>query len=426
MKDISLRVTEIISKHLPVNAKVGVAISGGSDSMCLISIILKTGVIEKKNLSVINVEHGIRGDESVRDSAFVRSFCVANNLKLHFSAFDIPSLAAKNKRSIETEARLVRREFFSSLIESGEIEYVLTAHNASDQTETVLMHIFRGSGIGGLKGMGELDGYICRPLITSTKEEILSYVKSSGIEFVEDSTNNQLDYARNYLRLEIIPRIKEKWPGLDQAIANLSSAASSYLPDEPNENSVDAAWASGEEIIKLFKAAGLNVDYTKAHIEAVLGLTNRENGAGVDLPHGFRAQKENGKLAVFKKTLKCSDCISSNQTEFAIGEVKCSVLEAEIKPDKKRTVFDLDKVPPGAIYRTRRNGDRFRPVAGREKLLSDYLNDKKIPKRMRDLLVLLAKDNEVYVIAGIAVSEKVKIDESTKRARLLTTQGGQQ
>lgn len=420
MLDIKSKVADIISRNIPAGASVGVAVSGGSDSMCLISIILETGIIPLDKLSVINIEHGIRGEESLRDSAFVAEYCASHRLSLHYKSYDVPAMALASSRSIETEARLARKSFFDELIQSKSIDYVLLAHNASDQTETVLMHIFRGSGINGLRGMGELDGRLCRPLLTSSKEEILAYCAENGVQYVLDSTNLDSDYTRNYLRNEVIPVIKNKWPALDDAVSKLSKSAQEVEADGFTGILLPVEKLSGTNVIRLFNNAGLKVDYEKKHVDAVISLAASSTGQGVDLPHGYRAVKEYGCIAVYRKEERVGGAIPFGTGEFTVNGVRCAETNAAPEVNKEGTTLDPDKVPAGAVYRNRKSGDRFTPVGGKGRLLSDYLTDKKIPLRLRDKLVLLASGKEIYAIVSLAVGEKAKIDGNTVRAVKVT------
>lgn len=415
------KVKDILSRNLPTEGSVGVAVSGGSDSMCLLDCLTRYDLIEKSRITVINAEHGIRGKESLRDSFFVKEYCEKHGLRLVQESADIPKLAKQSDRSIETEARIFRKRIFERLINEKQVSAVLLAHNLNDRTETVLMHIFRGSGLKGLVGMTEHDGYIIRPLIDCDKTEILKYVRENNVPFVEDSTNADDTYSRNFLRLKVLPLIRARYEGLDRAVANLSDIAALSSNAEGVKYEDESALIktdnlTGSAVIAAFENAGLTVDYTKKHIDAVVALKDKSTGAGVDLPHGYRAEKESGVVRIFQKTDSQEIDVPLQKGETVIGERVVTVTETSPRADKTDTVLALDKLPKNAVIRTRREGDVFTPYGGGTKPLSDWLIDKKIPRYKREQLLFVASGKEVFAVIGVCTGEKVKIDKDTKNA----------
>ncbi len=415
------KVSDILGRELPKEGKVGVAVSGGSDSMTLLDCIIRYSLVAKERVTVINAEHGIRGKESLRDSFFVKDYCEKHGLRLAFFSADIPARARESGRSLETEARIFRKEIFDRMIGSGEVSAVLLAHNMCDRTESVLMHIFRGSGLKGLIGMTARDGYIIRPLIDCDKTEIMEYIRENSVPYVEDSTNADDTYSRNFLRLRILPLLRERYNGLDRAIANLSTAAALALGESGVEKDGDSAVVplgklTGDSVIAAFGCAGLCVDYEKKHIDAVIALGDKNAGAGVDLPHGYRAERESGGVRIFRKTERTEGERPFTLGESEVGGATVTVTQVPPTANKRDTVLDADKLPSGAVIRTRRRGDVFTPYGGGSKSLSDWLIDKKIPRYKRDRLLYVAAGGEVYAVIGVCTGEKVKVDEGTKNA----------
>ncbi len=414
------KVADILNRNLPESGKVGVAVSGGSDSMSLIDCVVRYGLIDKDRIVVINVEHGIRGEESLRDSFFVKEYCERNGLRLIRESADIPSRAKQSGRSIETEARIFRKSVFDRLVKS-EVRAILLAHNLNDRTETVLMHIFRGSGLKGLVGMTEHDGYIIRPLINCDKSEILAYIRENDVPYVEDSTNADDAYSRNFLRLKVLPLLRERYGGLDRAIANLSDIAALTVSPQCVEKDGDSAVIkegdlSGGTVIFALEKVGLAADYTKKHVDSVLALKEKPTGTGVDLPHGFRAERESGGVRVFRKTERRETEIPFCIGKTVVGDRTVEITRTQSEADKTGTVLDVDALPDGAVIRTRRDGDIFTPFGGGSKPLSDWLIDKKIPRYKRETLLYVAAGSEIYAVVGVCTGEKAKITESTKNA----------
>ena len=423
MDGLSRKVKSIVMQ-CACRSTVCVAVSGGSDSMCLLDCLLRNELIDKSRLSVVNVDHGIRGGESERDSEFVRRYCEDNGLRLIFRKADIPALAAASGRSIETEARIFRRALFEEIVSHGDADVIMTAHNADDRTETLLMHIFRGCGLQGLVGMTMRDDFIVRPLINSQKSEILAYIAEYGVPYVEDSTNKYDEYTRNFIRLRVLPLIKTRYPGVESALERLSFVAEKALESlegstEKDGDSVKISLPPTEQKVRAaFISAGLTTDYTAEHIASVKGLERM--GAGVDLPHGYRAELESDCVRVFGKTAELNAEAPFSVGSILLGDITVSVKECPPVITKTDTAIDLGKIPRGAVIRTRRRGDRFRAIGGGEKSLSDWLIDKKIPRFKRRRLLYIASGAEVLCVIGVATGEKLKIDEKTAKAALVS------
>ena len=197
-----------------------VGFSGGADSTLLLSLLS-----EQHDLTVYaaHLNHGIRGTEAERDEQFCRSFCEENSIPLFVRRLDIPLLSQMRGTGLEETARTERYAFFQSLCAEHSIDSIATAHNASDNAETILFHLIRGCGPDGLCGIPPVRENIIRPLIYCTKDQILAYCRENGIVYVTDSTNADTAYTRNYLRHEILPRMKALNPSLEISFSSLAS-----------------------------------------------------------------------------------------------------------------------------------------------------------------------------------------------------------
>ena len=199
---------------------VGVALSGGRDSVALFYALKQAG----ENIVAINVEHGIRGENSLKDSEFVKEFCKAQGVKLYSFSVDVPTFAKAQGYTIEQAARVLRYQVFDKAVEDGLCDIVAIAHHADDLAETLLMRILRGTGTKGLVGMRAFDGRYIRPLLDFTREDINAYIEANNLPYVDDETNDDLAYTRNYLRAELA-RLKERYPDMEAAFARLSRVA---------------------------------------------------------------------------------------------------------------------------------------------------------------------------------------------------------
>ena len=203
----------------PKGARVLCAVSGGADSMCLLALLLQTGAYE---LAAAHFEHGIRGEESLRDCAFVESYCRDRGVPCFVGRADVPALAAKSGLGLEEAARKLRYAFLERTAEEEGYDFIATAHSADDNAETVLFHLARGTGPAGLCGIPARRGKIIRPLLALTRAEIEEALAASGTPHVEDSTNQDESYSRNRIRRAVMPVLKELNPAFPEAVARMS------------------------------------------------------------------------------------------------------------------------------------------------------------------------------------------------------------
>lgn len=201
----------------------GVAVSGGADSMCLLYVLREIAPRWNLHLSVVHIDHGIRGEASRADAEFVRQQAAALGLFFHLHEANLSS----TDENLEQAARKVRQEFYGDLIASGAVDRVATGHTRSDQAETVLYRLFRGAGLAGLRGVLPVtNSGLVRPLLDVTREEIEAWLRERGIEWREDETNLHRTFARNRLRHEFLPMIREAFnPRLDEVLAHLAVLA---------------------------------------------------------------------------------------------------------------------------------------------------------------------------------------------------------
>lgn len=403
--------------------KLALAVSGGKDSMAMLHTFLKN--INKKRFFVVTVHHNLRGDEGRRDRDFVIDFCRQHGVERVVYEEDIPAFCADNKYTVEQGARIRRREIFKDIVKSGKAERVCTAHHLSDNVESILMHIFRGSGLKGLCGMNIDDGFLLRPMLDCSRPAIDAYIEKYEVPFVEDSTNASVDYTRNRLRREIIPLIKSVYGGLDNNVARLSERAEEIydyidgscrqfsvadkeviIPLEvfDKENAIVA-----QTVINAVDSITTRVDLTSKHIRSIRALKDKQSGASVDLPFGLKAHRQSDCIALaFVKNTEYAGVIDG-YGEYDLGDRSLIVS----KDFRSGLVCDLDKLK-GCEIRNRRYGDTFKRYKGGSKSLGDYFTDKKVPKRLRDNAVVIAKDNVVYLLPEYEIGDCVKVDENTQ------------
>lgn len=412
--------------------RIAVALSGGKDSMALFHYALNNADALGIQVIALNVEHGIRGKESKNDSLFVKEYCQKLGVPILEYAVNCPKIAKEQKLSLEQAARKLRYECFFDAIERGKCDKVATAHHQSDNVESILFNLFRGSGIKGLCGIEQnFENKIIRPLLNASREDIDQYVEQNAIPYVTDQTNFDDDYTRNFLRLNVIPQIKKAFPEIEKSLNRfadvcktedefLHSLASQKVVLTDNSAQIllpcEKALFNRAVVIAL-KSLGVKKDWEKSHIDSVYSLCEKQNGAKVNLLCGITAIREYDKitLCLLKKSQDKPLPLLFGTFDFCGKQITLNKLDRNQVSDLKTGFYlDADSLPTTAVIRTPQNGDVFTKFGGGTKKLCDYLTDKKIPQRLRTTLPIIADENTVYAIFGIAVSDKAKITQATK------------
>ena len=418
---------------------IAVALSGGKDSVALLYSLLsvkdKLGIIVK----AVNIEHGIRGATSKRDSMFVADLCQKLSVPLKTYQLDCVKFSEENRYGIEEGARIARYDCFKSAIGEGFCDKVATAHHLSDSVETLLFNLFRGASLSGMTGIKSErnNGKIIRPFADTPKSEIEKYVADNGLPFVDDETNFESVYSRNYIRNEIMPVVSARFPEAEKSIGRFLKIAESendFLEELAKKSltrdgnayviSIDTPdCIFARSVVLAMKSLGIAKDYVKLHVDAVLSLKNLVNGSKISLPRNVYAAREYDKIAIYKAVK--SD--GNFEKPFALGYIDGAIGKlsfGEINEKEKNVnelkygrslVFDLNKLPKSAVIRYKRSGDYFKKFGGGRKKLNDYFTDKKIPLRLRDSIPLVCAGSEVYIICGIEISDLIKVDKGTEK-----------
>ena len=428
------KILDFIKKHKLVKPGevVGVGVSGGIDSMSLLHFLNTNKQLLDIEVVAIHVNHGIR-EESFDESRFVMQKCKDMGVRVYKFSIDAPKLGKEKKLSIETAAREGRYGVFEALVRKDIVDKIALAHHQSDQAETILMHLFRGCGVSGARGMEPIrDKIYIRPMLPVSKEEINIYSSLNGIEFVEDSSNADISYSRNYVRNVVMKDILEKWPNAIEAINNFASCVSDdddYIKSMLNTNALlvdeklvqmpcsyfyGSSAVYSRMVFKVLSLIGVKADIERKHIEMIKELaTEHENGKKIKLPCDVTVSKEYNYLTfennyvekpTLSKPLKCGEFEIESLGKLCVKRAKTDKMN-----DEKALYFDYRKIPKEARWRYREEGDVFTKFGGGTKKLKSFLIDKKVPARVRDYLPVLAYENEVFVVAGIEISEKVKV-----------------
>ncbi|SDN48103.1 tRNA lysidine(34) synthetase TilS [Acetanaerobacterium elongatum] len=426
-----------------------VCVSGGADSMALLHLLYSIREQYSITLSVCHVNHGIRGKEALRDQRLVEDTCRRIGIPCKTVAMDVPALARERGLSLEECGRQVRYEAFERLANQFNAR-IATAHTLSDSIETMLLNLARGTGLKGLCGIPPVRGRIIRPLIAVTREEVEQYCLNNNIKYETDSTNLQRDYARNRIRMDIIPVLKEINPSLEQTIARELCALSG---DEEFINSetikaLNACEQNGRykiDLLLTLNPAILNravltilkryhVLPQSGHVHRIAGII-KQNGGCVTLTTNTYAEVKDGFLSVnVHNTSEAIDyCVPFCEGESLLGtglsvmvtvlpikEYQNTICSKKIHPNLLKNGLDYDKIIRTAVFRPRKEGDKLTLTARRcTKTLKKLFNEQKIPPEQRGLLPVLADETGVLWVEGFGCSPRAEITEATKRVAVI-------
>jgi len=422
---------------LTKNQTIAVALSGGKDSVCLLHLLLSAKDRLSITVKAINVEHGIRGESSVKDSEFCKKLCEAYGVPIECYSVNAPVFAKENGLSEETAARILRYDCFNNALIAGFCDKIATAHHQSDNFETLLFNVFRGASLKGACGISKTanDGKIIRPLLSVSREDIEKYVEENKLPYVTDESNYCCDYSRNYIRNVIIPAINERFPSAEKnamRFASLLREEDDFL-DSLAEKLIrrNEVALSDDDVLfrraclKVMKNEGFTADYGAVHLQSLVRLKNLQCGSTICLKDGLSAYRTHNSV-IFEKSDKPE---TDYEIPFALGDFYLGDYLLKIERSERKNdgylYFDLDKVPYNTVIRTKRQGDVITAFGGNTKKLKKYLCDKKIESRRSADFPLLAWQSEIIAVCPIDISERIKIDEKTvNTARIVCTKQG--
>lgn len=436
------RVQAFVARHnlFVPQARVLVALSGGADSVALLHILLRLGY----QCHVVHCNFHLRAEESNRDERFVTNLCETLGVKCEVVHFDTQAYAAEQKVSIEMAARELRYREFERIRQALALDVVAVAHHQDDAVETLLLNLIRGAGINGLTGMKVKNGYVVRPLLCLTRDEIIDYLEGLGQVYVTDSTNLTDEYARNKVRLQLLPLMQQINPAASANIArsatHLADAAHIYNKViegncrhmvEPKDGGIDIDIASLQA-----------VDAPETHLYEILA------------PYGFHARQvsdiyrslggESGRMFYTSEYMLLKDRQVLAVRPVVVTEAVEYTLPCEgtlelpdgvtIKVERLSTddawrvpkradvlCIDAERLHYPLVMRHAREGDRFSPFGMRgTKLMSDFYTDLKMSLLDRQRQWLLCCGNDIVWAVGLRGSERYRIADRPKEIIMLT------
>ncbi|MBQ8566560.1 MAG: tRNA lysidine(34) synthetase TilS [Clostridia bacterium] len=398
--------------------KVIIGFSGGADSSLLLHYFSK----KAEKVVCVHVNHMIRGKEADRDEEFCKNVCEKYGVELASYRLDIPALARERGKGIEETARDERYRVFEKERFSRGFDAILTAHNADDNVESVIFNLARGTGLNGLCGIKPVNGYILRPLIYLSKDEIFSLCRENNIEYVTDSTNADTDYTRNYIRHKIVPAMRELNPELDYAVSRMSeglikdeafilSQAKDFMSEYEDGCVKTEAISSLHQSVRvraLKLMAKTSLDYKSLRACEDI-IFNSECGAYADIGKGMVFKKERDYVHFLDKadTLPVEYSYELKDLTY-IDEISMAVCIGGSAPDNYCFEYSvrLDKKGiRGDLYlRSRRDGDKIK-VNNMTKKVKRILCDNHIPSHLRDKLPIICDEGGIVALPGLCIRD---------------------
>lgn len=416
-------------KMMASGASVLVALSGGADSVALLLCLRELGY----TVSAAHLHHGLRGAEADRDADFVRDICQKLRIPCQIEQVDVATYAKTHGLSIETAARQVRYAFLGRALAQTDATAIATAHTASDNLETVLHHLMRGTGTRGLAGIPPVRGNIVRPLLAVTREQVEGYLQLQAQDYITDSTNADATFTRNRIRQTVVPQLCELAPSVHQATTRMCELVRRDCDCLDVLAEQEAALLCHREAMRmtvrqtalrqqhpavasrvlgyLLAQMGVPTHATTAtHYAALLKLVDK-NGS-CDLPGGFAAWSEGGVLAVEERPNLESLPIVLDQT-LPLWHSGCSLTVKRIKFgadfNKSFNTFavDCDTIDFSTLHvRPPQAQDRiWLPEARGERQLKRLLDEYRVPRAMRATLAVLADAQGIVAVQAVGIHQ---------------------
>lgn len=457
--------TRKVQDYIEKNALLGqkdrvlAGISGGADSVCLLLMLKRMEQIYGLTLLAVHVNHGIRGEEAMRDADFVQTLCQHLQVECITVKADVIAFARKEGLSEEEAGRIIRYREFERIRRERGFDSIAVAHNENDNAETVLHNLVRGTGIKGLCGMEPKTGQMIRPLLAVSRKEIEAFLEQEGQAYVTDSTNLDTRYTRNKIRLKVLPYIEQEMnPAVVEHILEAGrqlKEIENYLWEETEKVwktifHEESPWYLDAKKLSMLaqpikerillkaveRAAGCRKDISSVHVHAVLHLLDTTGTKQCSLPYGLTAKKTYDKLFISKEADRASfgqvqDLnLPDEEGREAVTilpdgrKVSCTWLpagrewkEIALRDENVCTKYvDYGKIEDKLSLRTRMPGDYLViNSAGNKKTLKAYLINEKVPKDERDALWLIADGAHILWIVGHRISAAYKVGEKTDK-----------
>ena len=433
--------------------KLLLAVSGGVDSVVLCELCKQAGY----NFTIAHCNFQLRGEESERDEVFVKELGKKYDVEVLIKKFDTEKYAAENKLSIQVAARELRYTWFKEILSkeksksNSEIpnsqsltpNYLITAHHANDNIETLLMNFFKGTGINGLHGILSKQGNIIRPLLFAKKEELVEFATENNLSFIEDSSNASDKYTRNYFRNRLIPDLQKVFP---QVADNLLNNIDRFREIEMlYQQSIDQAKKKLTEqkrneihipILKLLKTAPLHsivyeiikeYGFTAHQTDEVVALLKSETGKYIQ-SESHRIIKNRNWLIIAPNENTEAETIfiekKDKQVEYSEGKLSFelqSTQNSKLKTQNDIAQLNASEIKFPLLLRKWKPGDYFYPLGmQKKKKLSRFFTDQKLSLTQKEKTWVIEMNKKIIWVVGLRIDDRFKITDSTKNILQIT------
>jgi tRNA(Ile)-lysidine synthase len=426
--------------------KIILALSGGGDSVFLFHLFIFLKKLLDIEFHCFHLNHNLRGNDSLLDEDFCINLCSQYNITLTVKSADIKKCAIETKKSIEDTARQIRYKELIELKTNINFNKIATAHNLDDNIETVLQRLIEGTGLKGLNGIPIIrEGFIIRPLLCLTKNEINTFLKDNGLMYRFDKSNDDLTYKRNFIRHKLIPIISEfnsaYQVGIQRTVKNLNGISEFYFKEirkitegfiktDKHNIYIDLAIFDENgltvisECIKIKLEEKFNYRFDFLDAEKLANIKNIQVGKFLELKEEIFLFRDRDKLILSKKIKKNDEIVKLTVgVPINIGDIKLFSEVTDIEKinfkDKltNEEYLDFNLIDSKNLYiRTWKSGDFFNPLGMKgSKKISDFLTDNKIDVITKANQKVLVNVNEIIYVIGYRINDKYKITNKTKK-----------
>jgi len=453
-------------KMIEQGDKLIVGVSGGADSVCLLSLLYLWREKMGFDIVVVHIHHGLREGTADKDEQYVRALCTEYELPLLAYRRNVQEESEKRRCSIEEAGREVRHEIFKKVREMQRGSKIVLAHHKNDNAETFLMNLARGTGIRGLKGIAPVNGVIVRPLLCVERLEIESYLEKHKIAYRIDETNQSNLYMRNRVRNELLPYIQQNIN--TKVVEHIDSASrqflrlQEYLQYEVQKHFDkcvccedgscvirEDAFYQVPEALRSFviqrvleQVSNKRKDISTIHMEDVEKLFDNQVGRRIDLPYAMQAVRvyegvrleKKVKAMPAKREAHIREVHILDAPEICMQEVTVchrifsNTMRQQNDVDAAQNIprdeagkrytkqFDYDIIKGNVVVRTRQSGDYIvMNEHGNKQKIKDYFINQKVPSEKRDTVLLIADGSHVLWIVGYRTSLAYKVSERTNK-----------
>ena len=482
---LRLCVASVLRKHELQGKRLLVAVSGGPDSLALLHALWQLRDEHKLRLYGAHLNHGLRGAESDADAEFTEDTFRRLDIPFTLESADVAAYRARHKLSLEDAARQVRYAFLSVAAAEHAADAIALGHTADDQAETVLMHIIRGSGLDGLRGMQTLDtrriadrpATLFRPLLGARRSETQAYCRALGISPRIDASNQSPEFLRNRIRMELVPLLEQTNPSIHAALLRLAANAtqdSDYIRAKADEVWNQVAHVHSDGAVRLDTRALHNHhaalqshtlrraievaggELSQQHVLDIMALIGGAPGKTLHLSNGLTfvtgyGEAHIGRAAAIAAMLSPLPALRGEHPLAVPGETQVggwqvnALIETYINMRDNKSfpkaghdeksmrqrrfrvseLLDADCVGKALRLRARLPGDRFQPLGmDQSKSLREFMIDTRIPRQWRDGLPLVVSDRGIVCVSGWRIAHWARVTDTTQRIMRLSLSYG--